>query len=250
MVSAWASENGAGLVLGQIKVDEKSNEIMALPALIKLLDLSGCIVTIDAMGCQTAIAESILSADADYVLALKANQGRLYAGTVKLFEWGKANDFKGLAHQRTQTVNKGHGRIETRRYYMISDEGWLAYLNEEERWAGLGSLGMVEAERQIGAVVEREVRYYISSLANVADLARAVRGHWGIENGLHWVLDMSFGEDYNRNRKDRSAENWAVLRHIALNLLKQERSAKLSLKGKRRKAGWDEAYLQKVLLAI
>jgi len=116
--------------------------------------------------------------------------------------------------------------------------------------AGVRSLGMVEAERQIGGTVEREVRYYISSLASVGEMARAVRGHWGLENGLHWVLDMSFREDYNRNRKDRSAENFAVLRHIALNLLKQERSTKLSLKGKRLKAGWDEAYLQKVLLAI
>jgi predicted transposase YbfD/YdcC len=250
MVSAWASENGAGLVLGQIKVAEKSNEITALPALIKLLELSGCIGTIDAMGCQTAIAESILAQEADYVLALKANQGRLYEEAVQLFAWGQANEFKGVAAQQTQTVNKGHGRIETRRYYMITDERWLHYLNAEERWAGLRSVGMVEAERQIGAEVEREVRYYISSLTKVGELGRAVRGHWGIENGLHWVLDMSFREDAHRSRTDRSAENFAVLRHIALNLLKQERSSKLSLKGKRLKAGWDETYLHKVLLAI
>jgi predicted transposase YbfD/YdcC len=230
MVSAWASENGAGLVLGQIKVEEKSNEITALPVLIKLLELRGCIVTIDAMGAQTAIAESILGQEADYVLALKANQGRLYSGAMELFAWGQANGFQGLAHQQTETVTKGHGRIETRRYYLITDLRWLSHLNEEARWAGLQSVGMVEAERQRAGAVEREVRYYISSLTHVADLARAVRGHWGSENGRHWVLDMSFGEDYSRNRKDRSAENVAVLRHIALNLLKQERSAKLSLR--------------------
>ena len=202
------------------------------------------------MGCQTAIAASIVAAEADYVLALKANQGRLYAETVALFAANPAHELPAGTYQQSETVNKGHGRIETRRCSLITDERWLNYLNEEDRWTGLRGLAMVEAERRIGEVVEQEVRYYISSLTNAAEVGRAVRAHWGIENGLHWVLDMSFREDYNRNRTDHSAENGAVLRHIALNLLKQERSTKLSLKGKRLKAGWDEAYLQKVLLAL
>jgi predicted transposase YbfD/YdcC len=250
MVSAWASENGAGLVLGQLKVADKSNEITALPALIQLLDLRGCIVTIDAMGCQTAIAASIRAAEADYVLALKGNQGRLHDGVHALLAHGQATAFKEIAHVAHQTVDKGHGRIETRRYTLITDAAWVSYLNEGARWQDLHSIGIVDAERVIDGQREHHVRYYISSLTNVRDFARAVRGHWGIENGLHWVLDVDFGEDQQRSHTDHSAENFAVVRHIALNLLKQERSAKLGLKGKRLKAGWDEGYLLKVLLSI
>ena len=250
MVSAWASANGAGLVLAQRKVDEKSNEITAIPLLLKVLDLTGCLVTIDAMGTQTAIAQQIIDQQADYVLALKGNQGRIHAGTQELFAHGEATGFRGMAHQTTETLNKGHGRIERRRYTLVTEPRWIAYLNEAERWAGLAGIGRVEAERRVGARVSKEVRYYITSLTDVREFARGVRTHWGIENGLHWVLDVAFREDQSRARVDHSGENLAVLRHIALNLLKAEQTAKVGVHGKRLKAGWSDEYLLKVLQAI
>jgi predicted transposase YbfD/YdcC len=250
MVSAWASANGAGLVLAQRKVDEQSNEITAIPLLLQVLDLTGCIVTIDAMGTQTAIAGAIIAQGADYVLALKGNQGRLERGVQELFAHAQQTAFKGMAHQATQTLEKGHGRIERRRYWLVTDGRWLDYVNEEERWVGLAGLGMVEAERRVGGVVSKEVRYYITSLRDIRAFARGVRTHWGIENGLHWVLDVAFREDASRARAEHSGENRAVLRHIALNLLKAERTAKVGVHGKRLKAGWSDAYLLKVLRAI
>ena len=248
MVSAWASANGAGLVLGQRQVDAKSNEITAIPLLLQVLDLTDCIVTIDAMGCQREIAAAIVAADADYVLALKGNQGSTHAETIRLFEGEFAAGFGGTAYQQTTTLEKGHGRLERRRYWLITDPRYLEYVNREGKWVGLQGLGLVEAERTVNGVTTRERRYYLCSVGRVAEFARAVRGHWGIENGLHWVLDIAFREDGSRARKDHSAENFAVVRHLALNLLKQERTAKCGVKTKRLKAGWNEDYLFKVLL--
>jgi predicted transposase YbfD/YdcC len=244
MVSAWASEQR--LVLGQLKTIEKSNEITAIPLLLELLEVRGCIVTIDAMGCQTEIAAQIISQEADYVLSLKGNQGLLHEAVAAYFEWAAESNFKGLEDESCRTLEKDHGRIEERRCWVTEDTGWF---REKAGWAGLRSFIMVEVERQVtgqAATVER--RYFISRLAADAKRAlRAVRGHWGIENGLHWVLDVAFREDACRSRAGHAPENLATLRHIAVNLLKQERSCKLGIKSKRLKAGWDESYMLKVL---
>ncbi len=245
MVSAWASANR--LVLGQRAVDEKSNEITALPALLNLLMLKGCIVTIDAMGCQTAIAQTIIDREADYVLALKENQGTMYDEVVHLFADAQATDFADYDADAATTVDGGHGRVEIRRYWTISDPLTLAHLDPDEEWAGLRGIGMVEAERREKGKVSRERRYYLTSLTDAATFGRAVRSHWGIENGLHWGLDIAFREDESRARQGASAANLVVLRHIALNLLKKERTAKVGIKNKRLKAGWDERYLLKVI---
>ncbi len=247
MVSAWASANR--LVLGQRAVEEKSNEITALPALLNLLMLKGCIVTIDAMGCQTAIAQTIIDRDADYVLALKENQGTIYHEAVHLFADAHATDFVDYEHDATETVDGGHGRVEIRRYWTISNPVTLAHVDPDNAWAGLRAIGMVETERREKGKekVTRERRYYLTSLTDAATFGRAVRGHWGIENGLHWVLDIAFREDESRARQGASAANLVVLRHIAVNLLKQERTAKVGIKNKRLKAGWDERYLLKVI---
>jgi predicted transposase YbfD/YdcC len=245
MVSAWASANR--LVLGQIAVEEKSNEITALPALLKLLLLNGCIVTIDAMGCQTKIAQTIIDREADYVLALKENQETLYHEVVHLFADAEETGGANYTTDDAQTVDSGHGRVEIRRYQTISDPATIAHLDPDAEWAGLRGIGMVEAERREKGKVSRERRYYLTSLVDAATFGQAVRGHWGIENGLHWVLDIAFREDESRARVGASAANLVVLRHIALNLLKQERTAKVGIKNKRLKAGWDERYLLKVI---
>jgi predicted transposase YbfD/YdcC len=246
MVSAWAHSNS--MVLGQVKVDDKSNEITAIPTLLKLLDLEGCIVTIDAMGTQTQIAEQIISAGADYVLALKGNHLTMHQDVITTFNEGLATHFQDMRHHTLETVEKGHGRIETRRYYLVDDPLYMRYLEGAQKWPNLTSIGMVQAERKIGEEVSMERRYFLCSVGTVREFAQAARGHWSIENGLHWVLDVAFREDHNRTRKDYSPENFAVLRHIALNLLKAERTLRVGIKAKRLKCGWSHDYLLKVLL--
>jgi predicted transposase YbfD/YdcC len=244
MVSAWASESR--LVLGQVKTAEKSNEITAIPILLELLELKGCIVTIDAMGCQTKIAAQIISQEADYVLSLKGNQGLLHEEVAEYFAWAEGIKFKDLEYDYCATLEKDHGRIEERRCWVTEDTEWFT---EKAKWAGLRSFIMVEAEREVvGQATTVERRYFISSLAaNAEQSLRAVRGHWGVENSLHWVLDVAFREDGCRTRTGHAPENLATLRHIAVNLLKQERSCQLGIKSKRLKAGWDESYMLKVL---
>lgn len=249
MVSAWAVQNH--LVLGQVKVDEKSNEITAIPELLRVLEVSGCIITIDAIGCQKEIAKTIVEQEADYVLALKENQGHLYEDVVKLFDDLAESDFKAYAFSQEQTVNKNHGRIETRSCWVIDDPHVLMHLRDALEWDGLRAVVKVHTRRQVGEEVSQRERYFISSLKRDAKaLLSVIRSHWSIENELHWVLDIAFREDESRIRKDHGPENFAVLRHIALNLVKQEKTQKASIKGKRLKAGWDEAYLLKILSGL
>lgn len=244
MVSAWAEENR--LVLGQCKVDDKSNEITAIPRLLDLLEIEGCIVTIDAMGCQREITSKIVDKGADYVLALKGNQGGLYQDVQELFRYAEETEFVDCDYHKT--VEKNHGRLEMRECWTISSPEYLLYLRKLSKWANLRTIVMVKRERRIGTKVEIEVQYYISSLmSNAQHILNAVRGHWGIENRLHWVLDIAFREDDSRLRKGNGPQNFGVLRHIALNLLKQEKTAKCGIKNKRLKAGWDTDYLLKVL---
>ena len=245
MVSAWASQNR--LVLGQRKVEEKSNEITAIPELLKVLDINGCIVSIDAMGTQTAIAQQIIEQGGDYVLALKANQGNLFEDVQQLFEWAKARAFKDIEHDFYETLDTSHGRIEKRRCWTLAD---LEGLVDGDKWVGLNCIAMVESYRQVGDETTHEVRYYISSLAPEAKpLAEAIRSHWSIENPLHWVLDVAFREDECRIRNGHAPENFTLLRHLALSALNQESTAKVGIKNKRLRAGWDDDYLLKVLAA-
>jgi predicted transposase YbfD/YdcC len=242
MVSAWATENG--VVLGQRKVDAKSNEITAIPELLDLLALKGCIVTIDAMGCQRAIAQQIVEQGAVYVLALKGNQPTLEQAVERFFVTGPEAEAYRLRSDHHEQIEQGHGRVETRSYW-LSDE-----LDTEWRaaWPGLRSIGMVEATRTLGGATSVERRFYLSSLPPQApQFAQAVRKHWGIENQLHWTLDVTFREDQSRLRTGHGAENFAVLRHIALNLLRQEPSAK-SLPRKRLACALNPDYLLQVLL--
>jgi predicted transposase YbfD/YdcC len=251
VVSAWAEENG--LVLGQLKVADKSNEITALPELLRVLELSGCIVTVDAMGTQKKIAKEIIAADADYVLALKGNHETVHA-EVKSFldETVAQKNSKPLRPAVAvmnlavlETVEKDHGRIETRRYYQSAELDWFA---DRAKWEELRSVGMVEAIREIGTQRTVERRYYLSSLVlGVETFARAVRGHWGVENKLHWVLDVQMREDQSRARTGYAAENLATLRRLALNLLKREKTKKRGIKGKQLNASWDHAYLLRLL---
>jgi predicted transposase YbfD/YdcC len=246
MVSAWATVNH--LVLGQVKVRSKSNEITAIPELLRMLEVSGCIVTIDAIGCQPKIAANIVKKEADYVLAVKQNQGQLFEDVKDLFAGCQEENFLHVPHDHTKTIEKEHGRIEIRECWTLADPEFLDYLRHRDAWPKLQAVAMIRAERRIGAKRSRATRYYITSVENNATLIlESVRAHWGIENALHWVLDIGFREDESRVRKDHAPENMAVLRHIALNLLKQEQTAKIGIKAKRLKAAWDQNYLLKVL---
>jgi predicted transposase YbfD/YdcC len=243
MVSAWANANR--VVLGQVKVDDKSNEITAIPKLLKMLDLRGATVTIDAMGCQKEIAQIITERGADYVLALKKNHSTLYADVKLFLDDARERECVEIDHGYHETVDGEHGRIETRKYWITSDIEWLG---ATASWAHLHSLGLVESRREIGEKVEVERRYYLVSLpADGVRFGDAVRQHWSVENGLHWVLDVSFNEDACRIRKDKGAQTFSVLRHIALNLLRRESQNKRGIKARRKRAGWDRSYLLQVL---
>ena len=246
MVSAWACANR--IVLGQVKTEDKSNEITAIPELLKLLDLQDHTVTIDAMGCQKAIAAQIIDQGGDYVFNLKGNQSTLHED-VKLFieSYVDKQANQETSFDQTEVVTGDHGRIETRRYWVTEDIDWLT---QKEAWAGLKSIGMVEYEQmeKLTGEVQIERRCFITSLAAKAEpFAKAVRYHWAIENSLHWCLDVAFNEDQCRVRKNTAPENFAVIRHIAMNLLKQETTAKVGIKTKRLMAGWDHQYLAKLL---
>ena len=243
MVSAWASANR--LVLGQQKVDEKSNEITAIPALLRLLEIKGCIVTIDAMGCQKAIARTIVEQEAEYVLTLKANHGLLYEEVERFFAGAQQRQFADVPHEYYHTLDGKHGRVEERRYWLVSE---LSGVTETQDWVGLQSLCMVERQRTGAGKTTVEVHYYLTSLAGDGQqFGEAVRTHWSVENGLHWVLDVAFQEDQSRLRRDHAAENFAVLRHLALSLLRQETTCTNGIKVKRLKAAWDDEYLTRVL---
>jgi len=241
MVNAWATDNH--LVLSQQKVDDKSNEITAIPVLLGLLELEGSIVTIDAIGCQTEVVEVIMGQQADYIIAAKGNQGTLFKDIQTAFDSALPTQ---LAYHKS--IGKGHGRVEVRQCWALDDPAILAYITDYKSWTGLHSLAKVVSERRLADKTEVETRYFISSLsANARQLLRGIRAHWQIENSLHWVLDVAFGEDDSRVRKDHGPQNFAILRQLALNLLKHETSLKVGIKAKRKQAGWDEAYLLKVL---
>lgn len=254
VVSAWADSNA--LVLGQMKVGDKSNEITAVPELLRVLELAGCIVTLDAMGCQKKIAREIIEADADYVLALKGNHEKVHEEVKTFLDDALAQ--KQARRPATakiptaaatlasfETVEKDHGRMEIRRYYQSAKLEWFA---DRTKWEGLRSMGMVESVREVEGVATLERRYFLSSLPlGVETFARAVRSHWGVENKLHWVMDVCFREDQSRARAGYAAENLATLRRLALNLLKREQTKKRGIRGKQLSAGWDNAYLARLL---
>jgi predicted transposase YbfD/YdcC len=249
MVSAWASANQ--VVLGQVKVDDKSNEITAIPQLLQLLAIGGCIVTVDSMGCQVEVAQTCVDQQADYVLALKENQPHLYADVVRLFDDLDASQMRAYPYDYAHSFDNTHGRAEKRQCWTIADPILIQQLRGAARWPKLTCVVRVRRAYQDGKERKQEDRYFLASLPGHAlQLLAAVRSHWSVENNLHWVLDIAFREDDCRVRKDNGPQNFTILRHIALNLLKQEKTSKRSIKGKRLHAAWNSAYLENVLSGL
>lgn len=242
MVSAFASE--AGMVLGQTKVNEKSNEIKAIPELLEWLEIRGAIITIDAMGCQKVIAEKIIERGGDYILALKGNQSSLHEEVEEFFQKNSSDKFLGESF--CETSNKGHGRIEKRSCSVSESIEWLKERHSE--WKGIKSIIRIESRRNVKGKESLELRYYISSLeGNASKILSSIRQHWGIENSLHWVLDMSFGEDQSRIRKDHAPTNLAVIRHCAINMIRKAKTKRQTIKGLRKQAGWKNTVLENIL---
>jgi predicted transposase YbfD/YdcC len=243
IVSAWSSE--LNLVLAHTQVKNKSNEITAIPELLQMLTIQGCIVSIDAMGCQKSIAEEIVNKGGDYVLAVKGNQQGLHDEIGNFFDQAEAIDFKGVAHDMHMSFEKNRGRKEERYLYVTEEIDWLPM---KDGWKGIKSIVCLHSHRTEKEKTTTEKRYYISTLnANAQDHVKAVRNHWGIENKQHWVLDVGFNEDQCRIREKISGENLATLRRLALNLLKLDKTIKAGVKGKRLRAAWDPKYLAKLI---
>jgi predicted transposase YbfD/YdcC len=247
VVSAWATENG--IALGQVKVDDKSNEITAIPELLKVLQLNGCLITIDAMGCQREIAQDILDAGADYLLAVKGNQETLAADMEEEFKTAQADGFAHMEHQYYETVEKGHGRMERRQYWYTHDVEGLGTL---ERWPQLRGMAMCRAARTLNGETTIEDRYFITSSTDkdVKKIAASIRAHWRVENCLHWVLDVAFNEDQCRIRIGYAAENLAAIRRLAINVIKNNKGKKGGIKAKRLQAAWDNDYLHELFMAM
>lgn len=243
IVSAWTDANN--MVLGQVKTEEKSNEITAIPTLLDLLDVKGSVVTIDAMGTQKEIADKIVKKKADYVLSVKGNQQTMHDDLQLLFAEGLRTDFKDMAYEHHMTLDKGHGRLEKREYWLVNDISWISW---KKGWKGLGGIGMVRRTVSKGKETTQEIAYFITSLPrNVGIFARAVRGHWGIES-MHWSLDVVLNEDKRIVRKDNGAQNLAVIKRMALNIIRADESfEKASGPRKRFRASWDSQYLESVL---
>jgi predicted transposase YbfD/YdcC len=247
VVSAWASEYR--LFLGQVKVEDKSNEMTAIPALLELLDVAGCIVTIDAMGTQHEITRCIRTKNADYVLALKANHPTLFKQVKQWFETAQSNDFEGIEYSADERLEAGHHRKEKRQVWAVH-VNQITGLYKQDQWAGLQTIVMVVRTRHLWNKTTREVMFYLSSLPpNAQQIGKAIRQHWSIENQLHWVLDVTFAEDASRIRTGHAPENMAILRRWSLNLLNQETSFNRSTRQKARRASMDEAYMLTVLEA-
>ncbi|MDR1522100.1 MAG: ISAs1 family transposase [Streptococcaceae bacterium] len=234
MVSAWSSN--LGLVIGQVKTCEKSNEIKAVPELLNLLDVRGCTVTADAMSCQKEIVKKVTQRGADYCIALKQNQKNLFEDVSFYF-----SDIQNL--KATKTFEKGHGRLETREYFLETNIDWL---HKKDEWKNLNGISMVRSTILKKRIEKQEVRYFLTSLLDVKKFAKSLREHWVIENNLHLVLDVAFREDYNKTNKGNSAENFAITRHIALNLIRRDTS-KMSVRGKRHRYAYDNKFLYKIL---